>query len=88
MQGSVVYVWTERKWLAGSTPVSAAAYIYDMLAELDSCPGSSLQPLVCLHSTLDTGAIQKGGHWLNSARQVLTSIFKIQSTGLGKSGHE
>lgn len=77
----------ERKWLAGSTPVSAAAYIYYMLAELESCPGSLLQHLVCLCSTLDTGAIQKGGHWLDSAQQALTSIFKVQSIGLGKSGH-
>lgn len=53
----------EKKWLAGSAPMSAAAYIYYMLAGLECCPGSSTQHCVCLHSTLDTGAIQKAGHW-------------------------
>lgn len=56
----------ERKWLAGSTPMSAAACIHYMLAGLESCPGSSLQHLVVYiaHWTLvqfrrlDIGAVQ------------------------------
>lgn len=53
----------ERKWLAGSAPMSAAAYIYYMLAGLECCPGSSPQHRVCLYSASDTGAVQKVGHW-------------------------
>lgn len=79
---------TERKWLAGNKPMSAAAYIYYILAGLESCPASSLQHLVRLCSTLDTGAIQKVGHWRSSGQQILISIFEVQSIGLGNSGHD
>lgn len=69
MYTGVYGVYTDRakrKWLAGSMPMSAAAYIYYMLAGLESCPGSSLQHLVVYiaHWTLvqfrrlDIGTVQ------------------------------